>query len=261
MKIILAIELSDCIIKRQNGCFCKKYYTSSSYYKIGGGVKKINLLLSLVGLLLLSTSTAFSLPIENGSFETGDLTDWTIDRGFPEIVTTATAYNGNLYTPTDGIYMAKLTPNGDDSLQMSRIWQGAEWNVGDRLVFDWAFLGMDLTNYDNAGNFDNIDACELWISPVNSADFLLVLADTGSESNYGEDYTDTGWITFSYTFQEADFGSINWAIYDQNEMDSIFLLDNIRIESRPVPEPSTFILLGLGFGALGFVVHWQKNKI
>ena len=47
-------------------------------------------------------------------------------------------------------------------------------------------------------------------------------------------------------------GTFSWALAGTNV--------DLDFTAAPVPEPSTFVLAGLGALGLGFVARWQKNR-
>lgn len=218
----------------------------------------------LTTTLLVLAFSAFiqgsaSAYLQNGSFETGDLTGWNYFYGSVEVVTSATAYDGTQYNPTHGSYMAKLTPVFGDNSPGSAYFVDLyvnqyipPLNTGDRLIFDWAFLGMDEAEYQGEDILD-IDWAEM-AYPSNH-----VLADTGHESAYGSDYTDTGWQTFEYILHSDEYPYlIEFRSSGLDEINSVLLVDNVRILTPAVPLPAAVWLLGSGL--VGLVGLRRKMK-
>ena len=100
-------------------------------------MKKLLVLLCAIALVFGTVGVTSAFIMENGSFETGDFTDWTIVSygGSADVVTSATAYSKTVYSATDGEYFADLEGT-------SFVAQDQSWNAGDVLTFDWAFLAF-----------------------------------------------------------------------------------------------------------------------
>ncbi len=161
--------------------------------------------------------------VVNGSFETGGFTGWT-QVGNP----TNTGVTGGDFTtepPTDGEYHAAFGAVDD----RGGIEQSIATTPGDmyRVSFD----------FSNAGGLFNIIAIEF-------ADQYLV--------------NDFGLPPFPYFSVSRDIQAFE-AVSDIRFIflsDNYFLLDNIRVTSLTppapaVPEPASWALMILGFGAVG----------
>lgn len=104
-------------------------------------------------------------PIGNESFELGDFTSYST-AGWCEVVTSAASYAGNNYSPTHGTYMAKLTAGdvdtsaygGTDGAILSNATPGeVQFDAGDTWSFDWAFLAMDYSPYQDFAKLRLVD--------------------------------------------------------------------------------------------------------
>jgi hypothetical protein len=93
----------------------------------------------------------------NYSFESGGLTSFTA-AGNVTVVTSATASNGTVYAPTDGSYMALLTPAGSlvdtgayGGTNGSTLWLNdvLSFATGQTISFDWAFLAYDYMPFED----------------------------------------------------------------------------------------------------------------
>ena len=87
----------------------------------------------------------------NAGFELGDFTGYVL-AGSGDVVTSATAYLGNIYAPTEGSEMALLTADGPDTSAFGGTdgsWITFPINAatGDVFSFDWAFLAQDYAPY------------------------------------------------------------------------------------------------------------------
>jgi len=204
-------------------------------------------LVTLVAALLVFSSVglASALTIKNGSFESGDFTDWDANdyTGTATVVTEATAASGNIYTATDGIYFANLV--ADSALLQF----GLTWNAGEKIGFDWAFLAKDYDPYNDIALFSLAATTNADTKTVRLSDVLTV-----------GDFGDSGWQTYVYTFAEAGQGMITFGSLNDGDQgfQSSLLIDNVT--NNPVPEPSTIILLGAGLLGLGFFGRKRMNK-
>jgi hypothetical protein len=205
-------------------------------------VKKqfVSLMASLF-LVISSAGLACALTITNGSFETGNLSGWipTATTGNVSVVTTTQASDGTVYNPTDGNYFAKLVADSA-LLQMS-----LNWEAGDVISFSWAFLAFDYLPYNDFSVFSIL---------TDSQDaFVLTLANVADVGDYG----DTGWMKYSYTFQNSGSGNILFGannLMDQS-MQSVLLVDNVS--TTATPEPATLLLLGSGMLGMAYL---KKRK-
>jgi hypothetical protein len=199
-------------------------------------------LIAVLFLVVSSTGLASALTINNGSFETGDLSSWSpvASTGSVAVVGTTTAQSGNEYDPTDGNYFAKLVADSA-LLQMS-----LNWAAGDVISFSWAFLAFDYAPFNDFSVFsiltDDADA------------FVLTLGSVATVGDYG----DTGWKNYSYTFQNAGSGNILFGVnntLDQG-LSSVLLVDNVS--TTATPEPATLLLLGSGMLGMAYLKKRKK---
>ncbi len=92
---------------------------------------------------------------DNESFEAGDLANFTAE-GDVSVVSSFSAASGTVYTPTNDEYMARLLSSGIGTSAFggtdgSVLWLDAvlEFEEGDEVSFDWAFLAMDYMPYED----------------------------------------------------------------------------------------------------------------
>lgn len=194
-----------------------------------------SLLKSAAALSLLVAGSAAATPLTNLSFEDGLAGHTT--SGSAAVVTTATAYDGTVYSATAGNSFLQLTSAGMPTGAYGGT-NGAwiDFNVnlaaGSKFSFDWAFLGMDYAPFLDFALF--------------IGDTQVMLSSIAQTGNYG----DTGWQSYTWTLSQAFSGTVRILVsnFQDTGLNSRLLLDNFRVQ---VPEPASVALLGLGLLALG----------
>jgi hypothetical protein len=172
-------------------------------------------------LALGTVGQAAFADINNGSFETGDFTGWTVTGNDGNTFVCSTVCLG--YTAEDGNYLAAMGTVGGDVV----IAQSFSDVSGDGYVFSFWY------NNNNGGTPEDFSA--YWDSTQ-----VLSLVDSPA--------TD-GWV--HYTFAESGTGSDFIQFNDRNDP-SWDALDNVSVPGvTPTPEPSSFLLLGSGLVGLG----------
>jgi len=205
----------------------------------------------LTSLLFIGLVSSAQAGLINGGFETGDTTGWTANPShYVSVVSTATAADGTIYTPTEGDYFAVLQA-GNLVTQLSQTFKAV---AGTALSFDYAFLSFDWFN-DNASQAlvaVNSDGSEV---PVQAQ----VLGSTSQVGTYG----DSGWLSTSILLpdvSDTDFWKIMLSSVNYLDplYDSYLLIDNFEL-SGTVSSPPLLALLFIGLVALG-LVSWRKPQ-
>jgi len=201
-------------------------------------MKKYGVLVAVVLATHCFAGSAHALAINNASFENG-LVGWDVSSstGAVSVASTAVANSGVVYAPTAGKSMAML--NGTSFMS-----QKSSWNTGDTISFDWAFLARDYAPFNDYSIF----------AVTDSEGYVYDSVKLASVKNVG-DYGDTGWQTYTYVFDNAfdgvlQFGSIN---SQDQALSSTLLVDNVKPPAQtPIPGAAWLFgssllgLLGIG---------------
>jgi hypothetical protein len=236
-------------------------------------VLKLSTLISATAISLLASSTSASGVVLNGSFETGDFTDWTTTGD------TSIQDSGFGVTPTNGNYQAALqthaimtgtsaaglesflglssgTLTNSGATEGSAIQQTIGANTGDVLSFDYNFLTDEVPGNSDFNDFAFFTLNNNFIS----------LADTLSPELFSPSFSsfaaETGYQSFSYTFTNSGTYTLGFGVVDVDNtgggdtgVNSGLLVDNVK--TTPVPEPMT--IFG-SLAALGFMKKFSKKR-
>ncbi len=178
----------------------------------------------LLALCLLTVGTAALAQVNNGSFETGDFTGWTVsgDTGFVGVCDASTCPGG--FAPEDGNFAAYFGPVGD----MATISQSIATTPGDQYS-----LSFYLAN--PVGGTPNF--------------FSVTFGNSSfSFSNFGVAF---GWQQFTLS-TVATSNQTNLSFTFQNDP-AYWFLDNVSVSQGgggTVPEPGSMALFGSGIVAI-----------
>jgi hypothetical protein len=234
---------------------------------------KLSTLTLATAISLLASSTSAFGVVLNGSFETGNFTDWTT------VGDTSVQDSGFGVTPTDGNYQAALqtlanttgvsasnlesflglssgTLTNSGATEGSAIQQTIGANTGDVLSFDYNFLTDEVPGNSDFNDFAFFTLNNNFIS----------LADTLSPELFSPSFSsfaaETGYQSFSYTFTNSGTYTLGFGGVDVDNtgggdtgVNSGLLVDNVK--TTPVPEPMT--IFG-SLAALGFMKKFSKKR-
>jgi len=138
------------------------------------------------------------------------------------------------------------------SIEGSAVRQTTLVKAGDTLSFNWNLFSRDR---------DMPDTAWLIMDPIHGPNQVITLGSSVLATTALPDGVDalqqTGWQTFSYTFQSTDYVTLTWAIADVNDwgQTSMLALHTIQV-TTPVPEPSAALL---ALGALGATAFLRRK--
>lgn len=217
--------------------------------RMDGSVTKTSLLLLVAGLLFAAQASAANL-IQNGSFQSGDFTAWTIGTtsngtwgdGFP-IVTASPLGGGNAAQGEVG------EVNFDGTFQGGILSQDFVSGAGAAtLSFDWAALGDGMNTNADGGNFelilDGITLANFDVGTIGPNDLLNGTLSANTTLTAGTHSLEIA-VLRPYI---SVLGSTPYQY-----------VTNVDVEGA-IPEPSSVLLLGTG--ALGLVgVMLRKRRV
>lgn len=182
-----------------------------------------------IGLALASASLsgarASTNLLINGSFETGDFTGWTLSGN---IVDTMVEGPLNGVDPEDGNFQAVT---------------GA---VGSLNLISQTFSDVSDATYE----------VSLWEASEGGSPSEFDVAINGTNSIDISPVPTSGYAQFTFTFTGT--GSDTLSISNRNDPNFQFI-DNVSVTSvAVVPEPSTWAMFLLGFGALGLAAFRKR---
>lgn len=191
--------------------------------------------------LLAAPISAVAATLQNGGFETGDLTGWST-LGWPgvHVVDHYSSWAGDAeYVPVEGAKFALIntaTPQVTEG-----IYQYIDFDGEQTLSGTAAFATNDFAPF-NPFAYVRLYRNQYEYYTLFSAS----LADVGS-------FGYTPWTTFSVLPQAGRY-RLEAYIYDPSsdaELGSSLLLDALAVRPLTVPEPATWALMMIGFGLAG----------
>lgn len=205
--------------------------------------------------LLVFHIPAGATPIENGDFETGDFTGWTVIWSFPPSPLPPGLPPGSVVAEPSGNNYALLRESGADNFEGVGLVQ--------EVILDpcAAFLEFDYSASQGAYMGDPArDNFEVWLGGT------LLFSTPFVEDGDPNITTEPSFSHVAVALNEFDLSSY-WGepteltfFIDDGDIEylSFLALDNISVQ--PIPEPATLILLGIGLVGVGAYRRTWKSK-
>ena len=205
---------------------------------------------SWMKLAALAAPIALAAPALAGptnlGFESDTLAGWTSNGG--EAFVTGTISNsggGSFDTAAEG-YLFGGTTAGLGEGVYSTLSQSFTLKAGGTITGYAGFLSNDYTPYN--------DDAYVAVNGIS-----LLTWDVAGVGDYGA----SGWIPFSFTAITAGVYTLELGVANRvdNKQSSQAVIDGVQVSGAVVPEPASWALMVLGFGAAGTALRSRRRQV
>ena len=216
------------------------------------------ILVGAAAMALLASGAHATEQLVNGGFETGNFANWTqtdqvngSGSFFVQSYGSTTPLSG-FPTPTQaggGTYFAVTDQGGPGSHTISQAFNAI---VGGAFTLSFNGYGRDQSGVGPVGEGTDFNANPNQHFEVNF---------NGSQVYYG--ILTSGWLNYTFDVGSLIVNGANTVSFTEVDNQSFFNvgLDNISLDSPTgsVPEPSTWAMMLLGFGAIGVSMRRRRR--
>lgn len=213
----------------------------------------------LIALALAATGARASELLTNGSFETGDLSGWTVTDQAGGSGSWFIAGNGT-GSPLNGFPTPTLTGGGSFTAQTDQGGPGSHTLAqsfigiaGETYILNFDAFAVDLSGVGPVGVGLNFNP------PANQHVEVNILG-LGSSQIYTGIFT-PGWAHYTFNISSAITTSGVYTVAFSEVDNQLFLnagIDNVSLTSGAVPEPATWALMLGGFGLAGVALRRRR---